>query len=235
VLTAAFANSEKGQADFQKVTWLGSLNRSFRFCYFSRVSGFTTWADLHGPKAATMGGIGVGSAAYNDIMLLKNLAGANVRSILGYPGRSEVHLAIERGELDGECGSKEGMPESWFSEDKIAVVVRMLEAKSPEVPEGVPWVGEFVKTADDLAVLRLLTAAMELGRPYVISNQVPPGRIAILQNAFLAAAADKDFIELANKRNLSLSTVTGPEAQQLLASVFSTPKPIANRAKEIIK
>jgi tripartite-type tricarboxylate transporter receptor subunit TctC len=235
VLTAAFANSEKGQADFQKVTWLGSLNRSFRFCYFSRVSGFTTWADLHGPRAATMGGIGVGSAAYNDIMLLKNLAGANVRPILGYPGRSEVHLAIERGELDGECGSKEGMPESWFSENKIAVVVRLLEAKSPEVPEGVPWVGEFVKTADDFAVLRLLTAAMELGRPYVISNQVPPDRIAILQNAFLAAAADKDFIELANKRNLSLSTVTGPQAQQLLASVFSTPKPIANRAKEIIK
>src|SRR5262249_14226749 len=158
-----------------------------------------------------------------------------VRPILGYPGRSEVHLAIERGELDGECGSKEGIPENWFTESKIAVVVRLLEAKSPEVPEGVPWVGEFLKTPDDFAVLRLLTAAMELGRPYVVSNRVPADRIAILQNAFLAAAADKDFIEFAGKRNMSLSTVTGPEAQQLIANVFATPKPIADRAKEIIK
>ncbi len=235
VLTNAFANPERGQADFQNVTWLGSLNRSFRFCYFSRASGFTKWSDLKGSKTATMGGIGVGSAAYNDIMLLKNLAGANVRPILGYPGRSEVHLSIERGELDGECGSKEGIPENWFTENKVAVVVRMLEAKSPEVPDGVPWVGEFLKTPDEFAVLRLLTAAMELGRPYVISNKVPADRIAILRDAFLAAAADKDFIALANKRNISLSTVTGPEAQQLLASVFSTPKRIADRAKDILK
>ena len=39
VLTAAFANPEKGQTDFQAVTWLGSLNRSFRFCYFLPFSG----------------------------------------------------------------------------------------------------------------------------------------------------------------------------------------------------
>ena len=64
----------------------------------------------------------------------------------GYPGRAEVHLAIERGELDGECGSKEGIPESWFTENKIDIVVRMLEAKSPEVPEGVPWAGEYLKS-----------------------------------------------------------------------------------------
>jgi hypothetical protein len=57
---------------------------------------------------------------------------ANVRAVLGYPGRAEVHLAIERGELDGECGSKEGMPESWFTENKIDIVVRILEAKSPK-------------------------------------------------------------------------------------------------------
>ena len=235
VLTNSFAGLDQAKVDLKGLAWLGSLNRSFRFCYFWRGRGFATWADLHGAKQATLGGIGVNSAAYNDIGLLKNLMKANVRAIAGYPGRSEVHLAIERGELDGECGSLEGIPESWFKENKIDILVRMIESKSPEIPEGVPWVGEFLKSAEDLEVLQLLTAAMELGRPYVMSGQVPADRVAILQDAFAAAAMDKQFIELARTRNLGLSLVTGKEAQQLLTKVLATPKHIVDRAREIIK
>jgi tripartite-type tricarboxylate transporter receptor subunit TctC len=235
VLTNSFAGLEQAKVDLKGLAWLGSLNRSFRFCYFWRGRGFATWADLHGAKQATLGGIGVNSAAYNDIGMLKNLMKANVRAIAGYPGRSEVHLAIERGELDGECGSKEGIPESWFKDGKIDILVRLLESKSPEIPEGVPWVGEFLKSSEDLEVLQLLTTAMELGRPYVMSGQVPADRVAILQDAFAAAAMDKQFIELARTRNLGLSLVTGNEAQQLLTRVFATPRRVVDRAREIIK
>jgi tripartite-type tricarboxylate transporter receptor subunit TctC len=235
VLTGAFANPEQSKIDLKGLAWLGSLNRSFRFCYFWRGRGFATWADLNGSKQATMGGIGIGSAAYNDIALLKNLMGANVRAVAGYPGRAEVHLAIERGELDGECGSKEGIPENWFTDGKIDIVARMLQAKSPEIPEGVPWLGDFLKNEEDLGVFRLLTTAMELGRPYVASGQVPADRIAILQQAFIAAVNDKQFIEAANKRNLGVSYVTGKEAQDLLSVVFATPKRITDRARDIIK
>jgi tripartite-type tricarboxylate transporter receptor subunit TctC len=235
VLTNAFANPEQFKVDLRRLSWLGSLNRSFRFCYFWRGRGFSTWADLNGSREATLGSIGLNSAAHNDIALLKHLLRANVRAVSGYPGRAEVHLAIERGELDGECGSKEGIPENWFAESKIDIVVRMLEAKSPEVPQGVPWAGEFLKTTEDLEVLRVLTTAMELGRPYVMSGQAPADRVAILQKAFAAAAMDKQFAELAAARNLGLSPVTGEEAQQLLTKVFTTPKRIIDRAREIIK
>ena len=235
VMTNAFANPEQFKVDLRSLTWLGSLNRSFRFCYFWRGRGFSTWGDLHGSRAATLGSIGVNSGAYNDIAMLKHLLKANVRAVSGYPGRAEGHLAIERGELDGECGSKEGIPEHWFTENKIDIVVRMLEAKSAEVPEGVPWAGEFLKSPEDLEVLRVLTTAMELGRPYVMSGQVPADRVAILQKAFAAAAMDKQFVELANARNIGLSLVTGQDAQQLLAKAFATPKHVVDRAREIIK
>jgi tripartite-type tricarboxylate transporter receptor subunit TctC len=86
-----------------------------------------------------------------------------------------------------------------------------------------------------MEVLRVLTTAMELGRSYVMSGQVPADRAAILQKAFAAAAVDKQFVELANKRNLGLSLVTGREAQQLLTKVFATPKRVVDRAREIIK
>jgi tripartite-type tricarboxylate transporter receptor subunit TctC len=235
VLTKSFAHAVKDAINFNKLTWLGSLNRSFRFCYFWHGRGFATWPDLFGSKEATLGGIGVNSAAYNDIALLKNLMKAHVRAILGFPGRSEVHLAIERGEVDGECGSKEGIPENWFTDGKMDIVARMLESKSPEVPANVPWVGEFLKDRDDFDVLTLLTTAMELGRPYVMSGEIPADRVAILQKAFVAAARDPQFVTLADSRNMDLSLVTGPEAQQLLTRAYATPKHIADRAREIIK
>jgi hypothetical protein len=59
--------------------------------------------------------------------------------------------------------------------------------------------------------------------------------VAILQQAFAAAAKDEQFVELAVARNLGLSLVTGNEAQQLLAKAFATPKRVVDRAREIIK
>lgn len=235
VLTDAFTSQDKARVDLRTLGWLGSANRSFRFCYFWHTSGITKWEDLDRAKQITMGAIGINSGAYNDIALLRNLMKKNVRPIPGYPGRSEVHISIERGELDGECGSKEGIPESWVREKKMNIVVRMLQDKSDEIPEGVPWVGEFLKDPMDLDVLRLLTAAMDLGRPYVVSRQVPPERLALLQKAFAAAVQDKAFLELAAKRNMDVSLVNGNAAQELVTKVLDAPRAVAERAKEIIK
>ena len=56
-----------------------------------------------------------------------------------------------------------------------------------------------------------------------------------LQDAFAATARDPQFMEVADKRNLNLSLVTGKEAQQILTKVFSTPRRITERARDIIK
>jgi tripartite-type tricarboxylate transporter receptor subunit TctC len=235
VLTDAFTSQDKARVDLRTLGWLGSANRSFRFCYFWHTSGIKTWSDLDRSAQITMGAIGINSGAYNDIALLRNLMKKNVRAIPGYPGRSEVHLSIERGELDGECGSKEGIPESWVRDKKMNIVVRMLREKSDDIPEGVPWVGEFLKDPFDLDVLRLLTAAMEIGRPYVVSRQVPPERLAMLRKAFDAAVQDKGFLEVAAKRSMDVSLVDGNAAQELVTKVLDAPRAVAEKAKEIIK
>jgi tripartite-type tricarboxylate transporter receptor subunit TctC len=235
VLTAAFTSQDKAKVDLRTLGWLGSANRSFRFCYFWHASGVKTWTDLGRSKPVTMGAIGVNSGAYNDVAILKNLLKKNVRPILGFPGRSEVHLAIERGELDGECGSKEGIPESWVTGKKMNIVVRFLKEESEGIPKGVPWVGDFLKDKQDFDVLRLLTAAMDIGRPYVVSRQVPDDRLAMLQKAFAAAIQDKAFLEVAKQRKMDVSLVEGEAAQHLVTKVLDAPRDVAVRAKEIIK
>ncbi|HTK13212.1 MAG TPA: hypothetical protein VL402_05370 [Xanthobacteraceae bacterium] len=235
VITEALTNIAKAKVDLKTMAWIGSANRSFRICYFWHGSGIKTWADLDRDKAPTLGAIGVHSASYNDVAILKRLMHKNVRAILGYPGRSEVHLAIERGELDGECGSLEGLPENWISDHKINVVSRMSEAKSPDIPSDVPWMGDLVKSPEDVPVLRLLTAANELGRPFIASRQIPPERLDELRTAFQAALADKTFLAFAEKRKIAISAVTGKEAQDIIAQAYDAPKPVAQRAMDVIQ
>jgi tripartite-type tricarboxylate transporter receptor subunit TctC len=235
VITEALTNIAAAKVNLKSLNWIGSANRSFRICYFWHGSGIKTWADLDRDKAPTLGAIGVHSASYNDVAILKRLMHKNVRAILGYPGRSEVHLAIERGELDGECGSLEGLPEGWIRDKKINVVSRMSKAKSSEIPDDVPWMGDLVKAPEDLPVLRLLTAANELGRPFIASHQIPRERLDELRTAFQAALADKTFLAFAAKRKIAVSAVTGKEAQDIIAQAYDAPKSVAQRAMEVIQ
>jgi len=217
------------------MAWVGSATRSFRMCYFWHGTGIKTWSGLERSRQVTLGATGVNSGSYNDAAILKNLLKQNVRIIAGYPGRTEVHLAIERGEVDGECGTPEAMPENWFRDKKINIVLRMSEAKTPDIPDDVPWIGTFVNSQEDMQALRLLTAANELGRPIVASREVPTEQLETLRKAFDAVMSDKNYLALAAKRMLSVSPVSGREAQEIIAQIFSVPKSVADHARDVVK
>ena len=235
VITDMASNPAKAKIDLTQMAWVGSATRSFRMCYFWRGTGIKTWSGLERSRQVTLGATGVNSGSYNDAAILKNLLKQNVRIIAGYPGRTEVHLAIERGEVDGECGTPEAMPENWFRDKKINIVLRMSEAKTPDIPDDVPWIGTFVNSQEDMQALRLLTAANELGRPIVASREVPTEQLETLRKAFDAVMSDKNYLALAAKRMLSVSPVSGREAQEIIAQIFSVPKSVADHARDVVK
>ena len=175
-ITDMASDPAKAKVDLTKMAWIGSATRSFRMCYFWHGTGIKTWSGLDRARQVTLGATGAKSASYNDAAILKNLLKQNVRIIAGYPGRTEVQLAVERGEVDGECGTPEAMPEDWWRDKKINMVLRMSEAKTPEIPDDVPWIGTFVKSQEDMQALQLLIAANELGRPFVASRRCRPSR-----------------------------------------------------------
>jgi tripartite-type tricarboxylate transporter receptor subunit TctC len=235
VITDVASNPEKAKLDLTKMAWIGSATRSFRMCYFWHGTGIKSWKELDRNRQVTLGATGINSGSYNDAAMLKNLLKQNVRTITGYPGRTEVHLAVERGEVDGECGTPEAMPEHWTRDKKINMVLRMAEAKTPEIPDDVPWIGEFVTSPEDMQVLRLLIAANELGRPIVASRQVPEAQIEMLRAAFEATMRDKNYLAVAAKRQLTVSPVSGAEAQQIITQIFNVPRSVAARAREVVK
>jgi hypothetical protein len=166
--------------------------------------------------------------------MLHNMFDRNVRPILGYPGRTEVHLAIERGELDGECGSLEGLPDGWLRDRKIVVLIHMLAEPMSTIPYPVPYIGDFTKDAEGKAELAVLTAASELGRPFVVSKRVPADHLAILRTAFDATMQDRDFVAFAEKQELSIDPASGAEAEKIIERLYQVPQAVAAKAKAMI-
>jgi tripartite-type tricarboxylate transporter receptor subunit TctC len=235
IITDVASNPGNAKVNLRNMAWIGSATRSFRACTLWHTSGITTIKGLDRNRQITLGTVGAQSASYHDAMMLKKLVGQNIRTITGYPGRTEIFLAMERGEVDGECGTPEAYPEHWIKDKKANMIVRFSEAPSPEVPAEIPWIGQFLTSKEDLPVLKLLTIANELGRPIVASRQVPSAQVEMLRAAFDAAMRDANYIAVAAKRQLTVSPVSGKEAQDMIGQIVSAPKAVSERAREIIR
>jgi tripartite-type tricarboxylate transporter receptor subunit TctC len=234
IITESVTNPGNAKQKLSDFAWLGSVSRDVRTCYVWSGIDVKHWQDMKRDKETTFGATGVGSASYNDIVMLKNLFGANARPILGYPGRAEVHLAIERGELDGECGSTASLPEEWLRLKKATMLLRLAALRTPEVPEDVPYARDVLKTESEKEVFDILTVANEVGRPFIMSKRVPAEPLAILRKAFDETMADPEFVAYSDKQQLPVIPMTGDEAQKLVAHIYEVPTETAAKAKAII-
>jgi tripartite-type tricarboxylate transporter receptor subunit TctC len=236
IITDAITDPARAKKKFTDLSWIGSATDSFRMCYFTDQSGIRTYDDLKRSKTVNVGGGGgIATAAYNDVGILKNLMKLNVRPVVGYPGRAEVHLAMERGELDGECGTIEGIPEDWIRDKKVYVVAKTAPGKGVGIPDETPWLGTFLTKKEDVDVLDFLTLTNKLGRPYIASKQIPADRLAVLRSAFEATMKDPEFLSAADKQRLNINPATGAEAEKIIAQIYAVPSHVSDRARDVIK
>ena len=64
--------------------------------------------------------------------MLRNLFGVKVKQVQGYAGSADKRLAVEKGEIDGDCGGWTSVPDDWLREHKINVMIRL----SPTLVDG---------------------------------------------------------------------------------------------------
>ncbi len=77
---------------------------------------------------STFGGEGAGSDPNVFALLYRNVFGAKIKLVSGYPGTNEIQLATERGEVDGLCGlswsTLKGRYPHWLKERKANILVQ---------------------------------------------------------------------------------------------------------------
>lgn len=235
VITDSITNFEQVKIKFSDLAWVGSITRDFRVCYAWKETGIKSIADLQGGREFIMGATGINTSNYVNGAMLRNLLGLNVRQVVGFPGSNEMRLGIERGELHGDCGSWSSIHEEWIQNKKINTFVSFSPARTPDMPEGVPFAGDLIKDPEKLQILKLLIAAGEVGRPYVMAKEVPEARLATMRRAFDLTMKDKDFLADAEKQGLPVNPIDGPTADKLVTELYTASAAVVAKAKEAMK
>ena len=118
---------EATRIDAGKLSWIGSLNSEVSVCVAWHTAPFRTIADLRKAEIL-MGSSGPTSSDTIQARLLNRIAGTKMRLVHGYKGSGEVHIAMERGEVQGRCGlgwdSIVSRYQHWIKDKKVAVLAQ---------------------------------------------------------------------------------------------------------------
>jgi tripartite-type tricarboxylate transporter receptor subunit TctC len=229
------AAPETHKVKFSDYQWIGTLLRDIRICYASVASGVRTWDEMMKRKEFLIGNTARGSNAYVNGAILRKVFFAPVRQISGYPGSNEQRLALERGELEGNCGSWTAIPQDWIVNHRINALVRFSPKRPADMPASVPFVNDLASTQEQKNLLDILNGSGELGRPFIVAKQVPADRVKALRAAFDAMIKDEAFLGEAQKQNLLLDPVSGEEAEKIIGTIYSAPPELTKKVKEVLE
>jgi tripartite-type tricarboxylate transporter receptor subunit TctC len=220
-----------------KLQWIGSANADTSVAVATRKSGVKSWKDLK-TKELIVAGTGVGTESVTVPYMLRNVLGFKYKVIAGYPGGSEMNLAMQRGEVDGRgtfsWTSLKPHYKEWIESGDYVILYQQGLRKHPEIPS-VPLVTDLAENDDQKKLLELQFTAFELGRPYFVAEEVPADRVTALRRAFDQAMKDKELLRDAEKQKLEINPATGEEMQQILKRVYATPKALIARLQEASK
>lgn len=223
--------------DIDKYTWIGNMDQTTGTCTVWHTSGINSIDDLRA-KEAPFGASGPTAVNSAHARGLNALLGTRIKVIHGYPGSTNVLLAMERKEVAGGCGfalsSLKATHRSEWQSGQLKVFVQTGLTKSAELP-GVPHLFDYAKSDDDRRVMDLIYGTHVIGRPISAPPGVPADRVRALRNAFNAIMKDKRFLEEAEKQSVPIDPWTGEETEKIIAKFAAYPDAIYARAKKLME
>ena len=222
--------------DATKLTWLGSISSDVSVCMMWHTSPISTFDDML-MKPFTVGGLAKDADPDIFAMVLRNMFGAKLKLVSGYPGTNDGTLAMERGEVDCMCGiswsTAKARHAEWMSSGKVHLPVQFGLRKEPDIPN-VPAVTDLANSAEQTRMLRLILAGQAMARPYAAPPGIPDDRRRALIAGFDATMKDPEFLADAAKMQADVSPVSAGDIERLLADVYATPKDIILKAAKAI-
>jgi tripartite-type tricarboxylate transporter receptor subunit TctC len=227
------------QFDATRLGWLGSASQEVSVCAFMAQSGIATLADMKS-KPSVIGASGGGAESDVFATVLRNMFKMPIRIVTGYPGGTEITLAMQRHEVDGRCGW------SWTSllsrnkamltnnEINLTLQVALTPDDDPYLAH-VPLIMDLTDDPAERAALKLIVARQSIARPFAAPPGVPAERLAILRSAFAATMKDPDFLTEARAANLDIRPVTGDAVEALIKELYASPPAAIKLATEAMK
>ena len=231
--TAELLETPNIRFDPRKFVWLGSMTSDVSVALSWHTSGIATIQDTFARKMIVGGG---GPTSGNVIfpLLLNRLLGTKFDIITGYKSSGEAMLAVERGELDGiiswNYSSIRASRMYLVEEKKIHLLLQLALSKHEELPD-VPVVTELARNDEERAILELIFARQEMGRPFLAPPATPPAVAKILRDAFEATMKDPEFLtDMANRKIEISRPMTGAQIDTLIARFYAQPRSVVQKA-----
>jgi tripartite-type tricarboxylate transporter receptor subunit TctC len=210
-----------------KLNWLGSTNDEVSICASRVESGITKFEQLYNQELI-VGSTGAGGDDEEFPKIIDGVLGAKLRTVSGFPGGTEIKLAMERGEVGGRCGwswsSIKATEKEWLETKKIAMLVQLSLHRHPDLPE-IPTLMDFARTDQDRQIFKVMLARQIMAWPFAAPPGVPAERVAVLRKAFDETVHDPEFLSEAKRMNLEVMPVSGERIQTMLEELYRTTSP----------
>jgi len=229
--------------DVRKFIWLGSQEKGQMMLYIRADSPYKSMDDIVKAKEPPKcGGSGASDQTALLTRLLEETIGAKFIRVLGYPGGSDVDLAMERGEVVCRATriTVHFSREPFLTWDKKGFDRHLLQASSKRDPRlsDVPTIYELMDKYKTPEVGRRLAQVIlsgdELGRPMVAPPGVPADRVKILREAYNKALKDPALIEEVAKSRLDMDPSSGEAIEALVKEIMDQPPEVIALVKKIL-
>lgn len=234
--TMPLVTPQDAHFDGRKFSWIGSMSSDTSLCLTGVKSKVKTFNDML-TMPVVMGG--QFAAADSDIYahLYKNIFGAKIKLVSGYPGTNDITLAMERGEVDGICGLSWGTLKvahpDWMKNKSVNLLVQAALKKDPELPS-VPLALDLIDDPQKKQILYITFAPQQIGRPFAAPPGIPADRHAALSKAFDDTMKDPALLAEAAKEKMDIAPMTGGEVGELVDKLYAIPPDVIAKASKAI-
>src|SRR5580692_9110281 len=208
--TMPLVSPQDAHFDGRAFSWIGSMSGDTSLCLTGAKSQVKTFKDML-TKPVVMGG--QFAAADSDIYahLYKNVFGAKIKLVSGYPGTNDITLAMERGEVDGICGLSWGTLKvahaDWIKNKSVNLLVQAALKKDSELTD-VPLALDLIDDPQKKQILYINFAPQAIGRPFAAPPGIPTDRKAALAKAFDETMKDPDLLAEAAREKIDIGPMS---------------------------
>jgi tripartite-type tricarboxylate transporter receptor subunit TctC len=225
------------QYDMGKMQYIGAPTGDHYVMEVAKAAGLGSFRDVIAPgaKQLVVGGQGPGVLNYDGALLLRDVLGANIKAVAGYPGSAEIKLALLRGELDATVNGWESVKardSDDIAKGDIQLVMQWWDSPIPDLPN-VPTVLSFAATEEQRQLMTYgLILPSKFSRPYFLAPEVPVDRVRALDAAFAKAIVEPELRQDADKSQLALDPLTGNQVKQLVSDFLTISPDLVGKLKK---
>ncbi len=240
---AQVAGHKEIRFDIRKFNWIGTQEKSTEMLYTRADTPYKTIEDIvKGKESARCGSSGPGSSGHIVPQILDLITGAKFKIVSGYPGGSEIDLAVTRGELD--CRGMTIPPHfarepflTWHKEGFDRHIAQTGTKRDPRMPDvsTIYEVMEKYRTPEKKRrIATVIASGGEFGRPFAVAPGVPADRVKILREAYMKALNDPALRAEAERARLDIDPTPGEELQALAQRVFDHPPEVIEEVGKLL-